>query len=115
MKPENVGYITELDNDFAHALKQVVGASTFKTFLNEWEYWLDGETKKLEPEDWDWLKPLIDDCRKENIIPMEDRHEPAIALMMPRKLIEVSIIAKQFRVPWGCAYLRMKGEKIINY
>lgn len=114
MKPEDIRYLTELDNDFALALRQIMGISSFKMFLDEWGYWLDDETKKLKPEDWEWLAPLVADCRNERIVP-EEKHRPAMALTMPRKLMEVSIRAHQFGVPWGCAYIQMKKAGIISF
>ena len=114
MIPDKVGYLTELDSDFAKALQSVKDYKTFQAFLDQWQYWLDDESKNLKGSDWDKLYPLIEDCRKPNVIP-EDKHNEAMALMMPRKLMEISIRAHQFGVPWGCMYLRLKEMKIIDF
>lgn len=114
MQPEEVGYITDLDSIFAKALKNVNDAEAFGTFLKEWNYWLDEETKKLTGDDWQSMKPLIDDCRKNGIEP-EDKHLPAMALLMPEKIFRVGIIAHEFGAPWGCAYIRMKEQGVIDF
>jgi len=114
MKPEDVGCITELDRDCAKAFKEVCDGETLVQFLAQWGYWLDDSTKGLKAEDWESLKPLIDDCRTEGIWP-EKKHNVAMALIMPERIIRVSITADQFKVPWGLAYIRMKEEKVIKY
>jgi hypothetical protein len=114
VKPEQINYITELDVDYGKALKEVDSSEAFNVFLTEWDYWLDESTKKLSGADWAHLVPLIEDCRTEGVEP-EEKHMPAIELMMPAKIIRVSILAQQYKVPWGCAYIRMKEEGVINW
>ena len=114
MKPEDVGYMTELDRDYAKALKEVCDGETLVKFLTQWAYWLDETTKVLKAEDWETLKPLLDDCCTEGVEP-EEKHNVAMALIMPERLIRVSMTANHFGVPWGCAYIRMKEEKVIKY
>lgn len=114
MKPEEVGYITELDENYTNALKEIDSADQFADFLLKWGYWLDEDIKKLEKYDWGWLKPLIDDCQNEKVIP-ENKHQPAMALLMPEKVMKISLIKHKFGSPWGCAYIRAKEEKLIDF
>lgn len=36
------------------------------------------------------------------------------AVLMPRILMEVSMVASHFEAPWGCAYIRLKEEGVIK-
>ena len=114
MKPEDVTYMTELARDFSQALMKVDSENSFGDFLLKWKYWLDKETKEYVKHDWEWLKPLIDDCRTEGVIP-EDRHEPAIKLIMPKNIVIISIMADRFKVPWGCIYINMKEDVLLDF
>ena len=115
-----IGYQTELDRDFAKDLYEIepitseAACSQFQGFIDKWQYWLDDESKELEGKDWIWLCGLVQDCRKESLSP-EEKHLPAMALLMPEKILKVSIIKSKFHVPWGCAYIRMKEEGVIKY
>jgi len=110
MKPEEVGYLTELDWIYSNELKEVGDSDSFAKFLAKWDYWLDASTRELKGSDWSWLSSLIADCRKKGRINVKEKHEPAMELLMPEKIIKVSLIAQEFHVPWGCAYKRMEEE-----
>lgn len=114
MKPEEVGYITPLDKDYAAGLKAVVGPKSFQRFLDKWDYWLDEDTRKLTGKDWASIGLLLEDCRKEDVVP-ENKHDPAMALVMPEKMMKVTMVAIKFGAPWGCAYIRMKEDGVIDY
>jgi hypothetical protein len=112
MKPEDIGYLTELDKDFVKDLKSVHDENSFQSFLDKWNYWLDPETQKLKGSDWGWMSPLLDDTRSDDVIP-EDKHDSALRLVMPEKIVKVTVMAHRFKTPWGCAYIRMKEEEKI--
>ncbi len=95
-------------------MKKVVDEESFGRFLIEWRYWLDDGIKKMKGERWAKLAPLIKDCQTEGL-ESKDKHNQALALLMPEKIFRVSIEAIRFGVPWGCAYLRLKEMKIIKY
>jgi len=114
MKPEDVGYLTELDKDFIKELKAVHDDASFQSLLDSWNYWLDPDTQKLKGSDWPWISPLLDDTRNDNVIP-EDKHEPAIKLVMPERIVKITMAAYKFKVPWGLAYLRLKEAGKITY
>lgn len=112
MRPEDISYITELDELYAKELKAIKNTCEFKVFLKKWDYWLDESTKKLK--NWERIKSLIADCRKENA-EFEKKHEPIALLLLPERIFKISIIACQFSAPWGCAYIRMREEGQIDY
>ncbi len=114
MKPEEVGYITELDSEYTAAIKEIHDHASFEAHLKRFEYWLDEDIKKMTGPDWDWLASLVKDCQTQGVEP-EDKHSPAISLLMPERIFRVSMEAVRFKVPWGCAYIRLKEEKLIKY
>lgn len=107
MEPKDVHYVTDLEGKFVEDLKKVKDGESFESFLGRWRYWLDDGVKDMKADDWEWMKPLLADCRKDGVEP-EEKHEPAMALMMPERILRVSITAHEFKVPWGCAYIRLK-------
>jgi hypothetical protein len=110
---KDISYLTELDKEYAQSLLNVKDAASFQKFLDEWECWLDEESQDLVGSDWRWLEPLIADTRKEGITP-EDKHEPAISLVLPKKIFRVTITANHFKVPWGTAYIRMHEQGLLG-
>ena len=107
MLPETVGHHTELDASYAEDLKKVKNNLQFYSHLKRWQYWLDEDTKNLKGTDWQWISPLLEDCRNEMCCP-SDLHTPAIKLAMPEKIVYVTMVANEFNIPWGAAYLRLR-------
>lgn len=114
VRSEDVGYETELQTEFTEDLIQVNDQRSFKLFLLKWHYWLDSGTHSLTSSDWEWIQPLIADCRDESVIP-DDEHDPAIKLLMPGRILKVSALALRYEVPWGTAYIHMREQKTIDY
>lgn len=114
IKPEDIGYTTELDRDYGKALRTVNTPELFGAHIKRWHYWLDQGSKNLTAEDYPRLAPLIKDCQTEGVEPT-DRHNEAIALLMPEKIFRISFKAQEYGVPWGCAYIRLKEMKKIKY
>lgn len=117
MKPEEVGYTTDLDRLYGEALQRVLDGELFASFLKEWDHWLDDSSKTLTADDWERIEPLIADCRPDKPFQesMLETHKTAIVLLMPEKIVKVSMVAGKYHVPWGCAYIRMKEDGIIKY
>ena len=113
--PEDITHFTELDTEFAKALKKVKTNCDFADFVLKYWYWLDQETKELEKTDWQWIKPLLHDIRPKSKVIPNDKHDPAIQLAMPEKIFRVSLVSTRFKVPWGCAYLALKARNEIDY
>tara|TARA_Y100000310_G_C20674733_1_gene812338 strand:- start:2225 stop:2566 length:342 start_codon:yes stop_codon:yes gene_type:complete len=108
-----ISYQTELDREYAEELNNITNEEEFRIFLKKWSYWLEDDD--LPPTSWKTIKPIMNECRKPVGITLTARHDTALAVMMPRRLFEVSLRAARFHVPWGTAYIRMKEESIINY
>lgn len=104
-----IGYLTELDKNYADELKAVNTSKEFEEFIVKWNDWLDNSTKKLTGKDWN--KNRLDKARRKKVEPFDDE---MCALLMPSKIIKVSIMASQFKVPWGTAYIRMKENGILT-
>ena len=114
LKPDEITYLTKLDSQYVSELKDIATPDKFEEFIKKWNYWLDNDCKNLKGDDWPKLKPLIADCLKNNVTYTE-KHNVAAKLCLPEKLFFIGMIALQFNVPWGCAYIRAKEEKIIDY
>ena len=129
MKPEQVGYTTELDLEYSKALGDIdnfndqEACDAFQAFLDKYRYWLDEESKELHGNDWAWLWERISDCRSDKTMSefkgdeyeFNEHYGIAMELMMPAKLMKVSEVKCHAKVPWGCVYIRMKEEGVIDY
>lgn len=109
-----IDYHTELDREYAEDLKKVKTGLDFFGFRKRWLYWLDHEVKGLDWRDWRWVYPLLEECRDEMCCPSE-KHRIAMKLAMPEKIIYVSMVANEFKIPWGAAYIRLRERGIISY
>ncbi|MEK0371174.1 MAG: hypothetical protein QQN55_08490 [Nitrosopumilus sp.] len=99
-----IGYRTELDENYADELKAVNTQGEFEIFIEKWADWLDDSTKNLK----NWDKKRLDKARRKRVEPFDVE---MCALLMPIKIIKVSMVASRFHVPWGTAYIRMKEKE----
>lgn len=106
---EHIKPTTELDRQYADELLQVKNTDDFGAFLDRWEHWINAETKQLTGEDWQWLAPLVSECREEGREP-ELRHAPAMVLTMPEKILGVTFLSGKYHVPWGLMFLRLQEQ-----
>lgn len=98
-----IGYLTQLDENYADELKSINTSKEFEKFIVKWNDWLDNSTKKLTGKDFN--KKRLDKARRKKVEPFDGE---ICALLLPSKIITVSIVANQLKVPWGTAYIRMK-------
>jgi hypothetical protein len=104
-----ITYLSDQAADYVEALGKV------RTLAELWH--LLEDYKKLFPDAYEarpldvkqfkaWRKGLISE-RRGNFAGMEylERYGK---VMLPDVMMHVGAIANHFRVPWGCAYLRMK-------
>jgi len=111
-----IGYESELSEDYVEDFKRINDPESFVSFLRKWDYWLDDKIKKLTENDWNTLQPFIADCKNKDFKgPFTERHRSAVSLLLPWRLVRVSLIAQKFIVPWGCAYIQMRRAKAIDY
>lgn len=108
MKPEDIGYMTEIPEIYSAALKSVTNQDEYDQFVREWLYWLDIPV----PAVWDEIAPQLALGR------VDGEHEPsdaAVHLLIPHKIMKVAIVAMECHCPWGCAYIRMKEMGMIKF
>ena len=113
--PEYIYDSRELDREFVTDLDVVMTSSGFGEFLYKWHYWIDDETKKFRSNDWEWVKPLLDDLRPESGVTIIKDHEPILALAIPYRILQVTITAHEHGVPWGSAYNSLRSKKEIDF
>lgn len=114
MLPENVGYNDALDEFYAADLKKVTNNLQFYAFKKRWSYWLTEDVNNLRGTDWVWISPLLEECREAGYCPTE-KHRLAWKLAIPERIFYISLTAKEWGIPWGATYWRLKERGIISY
>lgn len=102
--------ISEQPKDYAEALS---GAATLEALLKVVEAWQEVASdalivvKGMTPADFkEWRRGLAME-RKGQFAGM-DFQEKYAAVTMPERMFKVSIMALEYKVPWGLMYLRLK-------
>lgn len=114
MLPETIGHFAELDLEYARDFKKVNNNLSFYGHLKRWGYWLSEEARSLSGFDWKWIKPLVDECREKEDCPSE-QHRIAFELLVPQRILYVSLVAREFNIHWGAAYHKLRKRGIIDY
>ena len=103
----NISYLSECDSDYAKKLAGVKTHEELIVLLKEYEpiAWdaLD-LVKGLDKKDFE---RLIKDMGKERRGKFSKNMDASI-VMMPQTMFKVSLVANQFKVPWGTAFIRLK-------
>ena len=115
---KDIQYTTELDQQYSEELHAIKDSNDFVLFLERWNYWLDEDCQKLKADDWERIKPLLDDTRPQKggkKINLTKEHETVLELAMPYRLMRVSIYAVGLKVPWGTMYIRLRELNKIDF
>lgn len=115
MKPVDVGYIDQCDEDYVQALRESRTLSELQRAVDKYRFvaedaysivvsWTPSDFKAFKK--W-WAEEAKGEFQGEKSAEIWG------TVLMPDKLFRVSIVAKQFNTPWGCAYIRMKEEGLI--
>jgi len=113
----NIGYVTEPEKDYVKALDSaftrdalvkailpfrlvandaLLIAKSIKT-QNDWQDFRAGlrRERRGEPNSEQWMERFA-------------------AILLPKIMLKVSMVAQQFCAPWGCAYIRLRDEGVIQ-
>ena len=108
MKPDDITYLTDAPTLWKEALDSAASLDSLTHVLHTW--------RELCPDAWDarpttttefddWRHGLAKERKgRSNAEAWMDRYG---AVIIPAKLMEVSIVAEQYKVPWGLAYIRL--------
>ena len=103
----NIGYLESKDEDYTKELSKASTLELLKAHLEKWEplawdakdivsNFLDGDFKKFR-------KSLASEKSGKF-----SGDENAAIIMMPETLFKTSLVASQFKCPWGLAFNRLK-------
>ena len=110
MKLRDVHHLTDdqgaLWSKFIHAENSLQG---FKELLEDWDGLVDDVCEivdKWTPKDFNEFRKCIA-LEKKGVFTGEENARRFAAVMMPSLLFKASMVADQFKVPWGLACLRL--------
>jgi hypothetical protein len=113
-----IGYLADCDTEYAKGLKAVErDRAALTAFVAEWRYLAsDAEQALPGPKDWQaWLDGLKGARKDAKLNPITEAWVRRFgAILMPRVLMEVTMIAQHFVAPWGCAFIRCREQKLIQ-
>lgn len=106
MKPEEIDYRTDIVEPYCAAIRACANADALRAELAEnWtELCPDAVTlaTSLTDEDWAWAKKHAKHAKHAARV-----CQLAGAVLLPVVVLRVGILASDFHVPDGCAYIRM--------
>jgi len=117
MKPADIGYLTEIPDRWREALDGATTLERLQEVLFEWrELFPDAYAARPKAKDLfeNWREGLLMErggSGKRKKFAGSLWAERWGAILIPSLMIEVSLVAEQFKVPWGCAYVRMQEAK----
>lgn len=112
---KEIGYRSETELEYAQDLDKCNGVVDLLRTLNEYgDLTKDAREAayKIMDADWDSFKQGLKNERK-GIFAGEEWFQKYQSILMPEKMVHISMVAERFKVPFGCAYIRMKEEKML--
>lgn len=105
-----ITYISEQPTDYAEALDAADTLEKLRATTGNWIPLAEDAHKVvmgMNPADFsEWRTGLAQE--RKGRFAGEEWAMKFGAVMMPEKMLKVSMIAMQFGAPWGCTYLRLK-------
>lgn len=107
-----ITYISEQPTDYGEALDAADTLEKLRATTGNWILLTEDAHKVvvgMTPADFKaWRNGLAKERKGQ--FAGEEFSEKFGAVMMPEKMLKVSIIAMKFCAPWGCTYLRLKDN-----
>ena len=108
MGPEEITYTTKLDEIYTNELKEIKTKKDLLVFIKKYKYWVDNEIEQIVKRySWKKMQVLMKQCRQSGFHEITKDHIEVSYLLVPSKIFAVTLIATRFKVPWGCAYIRL--------
>lgn len=101
-----ITYLSEHPEIYTKALDQVQTHSDLLELLKEWETVAWDALDLAQKFDNKRFDKFLTDLKKERKGKFS-KNEDCAVIMMPEIMFKTSIIAEQFKVPWGCAFIRL--------
>lgn len=110
-----ITYVSDNAAEYVAGLKAAQSLDTLREFVKQQRFIANDAYAAVGADDFDWNEF----CRGRKL---ENKGEYAGdewakrfgAVLMPEILIRVGIVAHTYGVPWGCAYIRMRDEGMIQ-
>lgn len=110
-----ITYLSENATDYVAGLKAAQTEDALKSFLKEQRFLANDAYKATTSDDFDWEEfqrgRKIENSGK---FAGEEWAAKYGMVLMPEILIRVGIIAHNYGVPWGCAYIRLREAGLIH-
>ena len=109
-----ITYISEQDTDYASGLKAAQTELGLRTFLDEWTFLAQDACRCLVNK-FNW-EEFAAGRKLENSgqYAGDEWNAKYGAILIPEMLLRVSVVAMEFSVPWGCAYIRLRETGTIR-
>ena len=104
---KKINYLDETDQEYAKALKKVDTLDSLKALMIEYDELVEDATELVNKMSLQDFQAFVKNRNKENK-GIYSGDETTAVIMMPEKMMEVSMKAIQFKVPFGTAYIRLK-------
>jgi len=114
---QDIGYVSEPVSEYvagvgaAKSVRELLDHVTRYKFLafDAWSVVLD-----MTDADWPVWRDGHRKSKREDQSPDDAWFERYASVIMPDVMFRVSMVAEQFAVPWGCAYIRLREEGLIK-
>jgi len=108
----NINHYSECDVEYVKAVKKCKTLDELKSIVKEY---------RIIAEDAYQSVQQMDDLLFEQFCKGRNRSKPSLkwmelygAILLPRLILEVGLVAVQFHVPFGAAYLRLKDLELLK-
>lgn len=116
VKEKLVPYLYEPVEDYVEDIRSAKSPEELKVKLVKWQ-WIAEDAciaaDKIDKTNWKEWKQFLKDSKREDIIIKEDLMDKYGPILLPEKMLNVSLVATKFNAPWGAAYNRMLEEGVL--
>lgn len=113
---QHIGYCDETLNDYGKALDDAKSLHDLRSVVAAYRRFADdahGIVSQMEDGEWQTFKKGLRLERKGKFAG-DDWAKKYGAVLMPEIMLHIGLIALQFKVPWGCAFIRAKESGMIS-
>lgn len=117
MKPPRLTYVSDdFEETYDRMLDAAKSRSALLDSLREWTTYAPDAleaAKAMPAADFDeWRKGLASE--RTGTFAGEDWARRFGAITMPERMLRASMVAQQFQVPWGTAWIRLREEGLLD-
>lgn len=113
---EHVGYLSETFADYNHCIDDAMTVCDIRECTVKFRRFADDAYRaasKMKESEWKFFRKGLREERKGKFAGNEWAAKYG-AILLPEVMMRIGMLAVQFHVPWGCAFLRAKQCGIIE-